>query len=304
MELMMFNDRGCRKYLTRGEIEGFIKASNKMPLSVSTFCLTIAYSGCRISEALALTPANIDFEAESLIVKCLKKRGKIVYRAIPLPAALLRLLRRLIGQGGRADQRLWPWSRMTGYRRICEVMELAGITGEHASPKGLRHGFAVQAIQSDVPLTLVQRWLGHANLKTTAIYTAAMGAEERKLAERMWGAPQSETGGRAASPMPKAQVPHPIRSGLPVAGIPAQTAIRYQLQYGPAAYTHEKPSRLAGSTAMPTVPGSNRSSPKKSLIAHLLDCALRQFWLKGNSMPSQVGSVEGVTYVGANGRRI
>jgi integrase len=46
----------------------------------------------------------------------------------------------------------------------------------------LRHGFGVAAVQADV-----QRWLGHANLATTAIYVDAVGIEERALAARMWG---------------------------------------------------------------------------------------------------------------------
>jgi integrase len=33
-------------------------------------------------------------------------------------------------------------------------------------PKGLRHGFGVNAFQSLVPPHLVQRWLGHASLRT------------------------------------------------------------------------------------------------------------------------------------------
>jgi len=75
---------------------------------------------------------------------------------------------------------------MTGYRRVKEAMQRAGITGPQASPKGLRHGFAVAAIGAGVPLNLVQRWLGHADMATTAIYTHAVGDEERKIAQRMW----------------------------------------------------------------------------------------------------------------------
>jgi site-specific recombinase XerD len=33
---------------------------------------------------------------------------------------------------------------------------------------------------------MVQKWLGHANLATTAIYANAIGPEEKQLAERMW----------------------------------------------------------------------------------------------------------------------
>ncbi len=36
---------------------------------------------------------------------------------------------------------------MTGFRRVQEVIAAAGIPdGPHACPKGLRHGFGVQAV--------------------------------------------------------------------------------------------------------------------------------------------------------------
>ena len=65
-------------------------------------------------------------------------------------------------------------------------MAAAGITGTPATPKGLRHGFGVNAFQSNVPPHLVQRWLRHASLRTTAIYGDVIGPEERAFAERMW----------------------------------------------------------------------------------------------------------------------
>ena len=156
-----------------------------------SFCWMLAVTGCRISEALSLTRMNIDFEAGHVIIQSLKKRGKRLFRAIPLPADYLQLLRRWFQAQPPGGERLWPWSRMTGYRRICEVMTAARISGSYATPKGLRHGFGVRAIQSNVPLTLVQKWLGHADIKTTAIYTSAMGPEEREIASRMWHGPNA-----------------------------------------------------------------------------------------------------------------
>ena len=58
--------------------------------------------------------------------------------------------------------------------------------GTHASPKGLRHGFGVAAVSAGIPLNLVQKWLGHAQLTTTAVYADAVGAEEKDIARRMW----------------------------------------------------------------------------------------------------------------------
>jgi integrase/recombinase XerD len=44
----------------------------------------------------------------------------------------------------------------------------------------------VAAVQAGIPLNLVQRWLGHAQLSTTAIYAEAIGPEEQEIAARMW----------------------------------------------------------------------------------------------------------------------
>jgi integrase/recombinase XerD len=65
-------------------------------------------------------------------------------------------------------------------------MQAAGIRGAQASPKGLRHGFGVVAVPARIPLNPVQRWLGHAQLSTTAIYAEAIGPEEQEIAARMW----------------------------------------------------------------------------------------------------------------------
>lgn len=63
----------------------------------------------------------------------------------------------------------------------------AGIAdGPHRSPKGLRHGYGVHAIGSNVPLNMLRKWMGHASLEVTAIYANALGAEEQGIAARMW----------------------------------------------------------------------------------------------------------------------
>ena len=213
MPWTVFNRYGQRKYLTSSEVDSFVKSAKGTSIEVQSFCWMLAFSGCRISEALSLTRDSIDFEAEHVIIRCLKKRGKRVFRAIPLPPEYLKLLRRWLGQVKNGTSPLWPWSRMTGYRRICEVMQSAGIRGTYATPKGLRHAFGIRAIQASVPLTLVQRWLGHADIKTTAIYTGAMGPEEREIAARMWKT-KSMWGRSSSGPSstPRSHEPDPINA--------------------------------------------------------------------------------------------
>lgn len=65
-------------------------------------------------------------------------------------------------------------------------MREAEITGPQASPKGIRHGYGIHAIKSGIQLNMLQKWMGHTSIKTTAIYANAVGVEELELAERMW----------------------------------------------------------------------------------------------------------------------
>ena len=78
------------------------------------------------------------------------------------------------------------YRKFTGTCGCNPIMARAGIAGPQASPKGLRHGFGVACIEKGIPLNLVQRWLGHAQLSTTAIYADVVGEEERHIAARLW----------------------------------------------------------------------------------------------------------------------
>ena len=188
----LFDAEGRRLYLTEEERRAFVLAAAKAPREVRTFCGVLHATGCRISEALALTPRQVDLSGRVIVFESLKKRRRGVFRAVPVPPALLDMLDMVHGvrqaqRRGRAKAPLWPWSRMTAYRRVQEVIAVAGIPdGPHACPKGLRHGFGVQAVSRGITLNMVQKWLGHAQLTTTAIYANAVGEEEQGIAARMW----------------------------------------------------------------------------------------------------------------------
>ncbi|GLR86538.1 hypothetical protein GCM10007857_32490 [Bradyrhizobium iriomotense] len=139
-----------------------------------------------------MTPAGLDLEAGTANLITLKRRKRGVIRQVPLPSDLLSELDRTFGIRDRqryppkAQGRIWNWSRSTAWRRVKEVMAEAEVMGLAASPKGLRHAFGVAAFQSSVPPHLVQRWFGHASLRTTGIYCDVSGPDERRFAERMW----------------------------------------------------------------------------------------------------------------------
>jgi integrase/recombinase XerD len=188
----LYDPDGNRKYVTAFERSAFLGTAERRPPEVRTFCRTLAYSGARISEVLALTPRQIDRPAGVIIVESLKKRRRGIYRALPVPAELLDELehvhdiRERQADPNRSTAPIWNWCRTTAWQHVKSCMEEAGISGRQAMPKGLRHGFGVGVLQSGVPINLLKKWLGHSRLTTTEIYADAVGAEEQAIANRFW----------------------------------------------------------------------------------------------------------------------
>jgi hypothetical protein len=65
---------GARKYLTAGERDVFLRQAELADRQVRTLCMTLAYAGCRLSEALALTADRVDLATGVLDIESLKKR--------------------------------------------------------------------------------------------------------------------------------------------------------------------------------------------------------------------------------------
>ena len=185
-------DSNGRKYLTVAERQSFLQTARRAEYpEVQTFALMLAYTGCRISEALAVRVCDVDLYCSLVNIQSLKRRSEI-WREVPIPrefARELELTHQLRKQQAGARTRvarLWNFSRSTAYRKITGLMEVANVTGTQASPKGLRHGFGIAAVEAGVPLPTVAAVLGHSSITTTAIYTTAVGKEARDLLQRMW----------------------------------------------------------------------------------------------------------------------
>ncbi|MEM7015424.1 MAG: site-specific integrase [Verrucomicrobiota bacterium] len=181
---LTYDAAGRRKYLNESENERFLAEANKLSDAKAAFCLTIYYTGCRISEALNLKPSNVEMESGVVLIRTLKKRDRVVVRRLPIPMNLAEALAALNGE--RRNQRLWTFSRSTGWRLIKRVMKNAEIRGPQASPKGLRHAFGVRSVMNQVPVTAIRKWMGHSSLETTTIYLDVQDNEQRELIRRTW----------------------------------------------------------------------------------------------------------------------
>ena len=122
------------------------------------------------------------------MIETLKKRKCGIYREILLPDFLLESLKSYVEDLEDPidiQKSLWNFSLRTSSRYIKTMMLEAGVTGVRGCARGLRHGFAVHAVDK-LPITIVKKWLGHSALETTAIYLNVIGTEEREIAQRLW----------------------------------------------------------------------------------------------------------------------
>lgn len=200
-KMRLYDDDGHRLYINSEERSALIETANIAPREDKCFIHVLIYTGARISEALALTYGRVDLAGQSLVIQSLKKRKKdgkevVVFRAVPIPPELVDMLdlvygireKQSKGRKSELEAPLFPFARTTAWRTVKRIMDAANIPdGAHKTPHSLRHGFGVNAVQSGVQLNMLQKWMGHANIQTTAIYANATGEEERNIAQRMWG---------------------------------------------------------------------------------------------------------------------
>lgn len=178
----LYSSIGERKYLTDEEFRRFLSMSSRLAVDRRAFVRLIAYSGCRLSEALGVRRSGIGMGA--VILPTLKRR-RLVFRSVPIPDALIADLQS-IPVLPESPEALWTINRSTAYRWVRSVMEAAGIQGIHASARGLRHAFGLRGSAAGLPQGVLQRLYGHATPATTSTYIEAVGGELRSLASRTW----------------------------------------------------------------------------------------------------------------------
>ena len=189
---------GQRKYLNREERRAFLEATQLQEAKVKYLSQFIYYTGCRLSEALEVSPARLDYSSKMVTIRTLKQ-GKdddgnqiIRYRQNELPESFLNEIQgvynvlKLQKSPKTANRPLWPFTDRTARRYVKQVMEAAGITGPHATPRGLRHSMGVALVMNKMPANKIQKILGHASSLSTMVYLDVVQDERRELVSQVW----------------------------------------------------------------------------------------------------------------------
>ena len=143
--------------LTSDELSEFLKAiAGERLEAFYKFCL---FTGCRRSEALGITWNDIDFEQNLLHVRGTKTATSD--RVVPLFPDCRELLTRLPRKDGKVFHHRAEFVSKK-FKTYCPAHKL----------HDLRHTFATRCLECGINIKVVQKWLGHSRLDTTAsIYT-------------------------------------------------------------------------------------------------------------------------------------
>lgn len=150
-------------------------------------------TGMRVSELVALRPADVNLESSYLT--CTGKGDK--QRIVPIGDAAADWVQRylngarsvLLGRrrsprlfvnargGGPGLTRVGFWKILKGYARKADLPPTL-------SPHMLRHSFATHLLERGADLRAIQMMLGHADLSTTQIYTHVLEQRMRAIYDR------------------------------------------------------------------------------------------------------------------------
>jgi len=144
--------------------------------------ITLLRTGGRIDEVLQLKARDFSLENNTVRLKTLKRRGE-TYRVIPMHPELRSVILEYFLNSHidpRSDEKVFKMTRQ-GVDKYFKKMQSSLNFRIHAHK--FRHTLAVKAIMSGVPLNVLQRWLGHASVFTTSIYTEITGIDTRGFME-------------------------------------------------------------------------------------------------------------------------
>jgi len=180
------------------EIVATMRAAGDDPVGLRLRGLSVVLwrSGVRISEALALAESDLDIDRGAIIVRHGKggQRREVgmdrwaweqlrqwpeVRRTLPVGALFC------VIHGPTRGRR---WAAASACAQLLGAATRAGIR-RRFSPHQLRHAHAVEMAHEGVPLVVIQRQLGHANLGITSIYLQGIDNAEIIETVHTWPAP-------------------------------------------------------------------------------------------------------------------
>lgn len=148
--------------------------------------LLIRYTGAKLNEVLALDPfREIDFKRHKVLLgKTETKNGRLP-REVQIPESLSGEIKKCINDPSFRKYLRSLFQVDPGHvrRKFYERALACGLPPSMGSPEIIRKSRAVELIQSNMPLPVVQRILGHSTLNVTASYVTFSDNDIQQVAK-------------------------------------------------------------------------------------------------------------------------
>ncbi len=174
------------RFLTQDEARRLFSVIKK--LRDRAVFLTAYRHGLRASEVGLLQRSDLDLKSGRISIQRLKGSHSGVY---PLQPDLLKLLRRHLRSRQDASPALFvsnrgvPFHRTSLWHMMQRYGAAAALPPEKRTFHCLRHSIATHLLDAGADISFVKDWLGHVNIRNTAIYaqltTAGRDATARKV---------------------------------------------------------------------------------------------------------------------------
>lgn len=177
------------KFLTSREQEALLANINNRKYRLIT--LLMLDLGLRRGEVARIQVSHIEFPKALLHVRTLKKRGKDVWRIIPIPSRTLDELAHWVTdlKDRHPDAYIFPAGRNSLDGKFLNPRQIEKRIRKYSlgkfSPHALRHTYATRLAAEGVDLLTLSRLLGHTRTATTEIYAHVPEIQLRSAVERI-----------------------------------------------------------------------------------------------------------------------
>jgi integrase/recombinase XerD len=159
--------------LTEAEIAKMLRAAQKINIKHKAIIELLYCSGIRLQECIDLKPADI--KSSEMLVHIRSGKGSKERFTLLSQRALVTMRDYFRRQRPREFlfEGYYPgkqYSKRSVEKIVTVVAQLAGID-KPISPHVLRHTFATHLLDNGTDLRIIQKLLGHSDIKTTTIYT-------------------------------------------------------------------------------------------------------------------------------------
>lgn len=165
-------------YLTPEEIKLLVLEAKKRRNGErdSLLILVLFETGLRISEALSLTPSNIDLFEGRPVLRIIGKGEKP--RVVACPERLTDNLRTYANRSKvEPEQKFFPINRQRAWQILKEVSQKAGLT-KRIYPHLLRHSDAIERLRQTGNPKALQDHLGHSSTVMIMRYLSTLTKED------------------------------------------------------------------------------------------------------------------------------